>query len=871
MKLISLAQSHKPVALSNLNDETQLPDMKGVDLAQVFAQFGASAAGLSAAANSSSILSSASAGRTRRDSTSSSAGWPNVAGSAGAGDDSAAGEITVLAREKQQYQQIFEKSQPIDGAISSAAAKALFMKTKLTNEQLGNVWKLGDPHSEGRLRLPGFIVAMFYIRRIMENRNYVLPTICPASLWRSAGGEIPLRSSLAGNFSQSSLMNGSSADLALTLASPAQWDVTNEERVRYRQFFDSLDTQKAGFLSGDVPVNFFLKSNLPEMLLSKVWDLADVNHNGKLSREEFAVAMHLINLRLAGGEIPDTLPPALVPPSMRKVSITSNSMHNLSPQIRPASARSHLQYGDNLKRAPSYAPHVRGPIPISRSPAPLSPVYDDSEISGLQTQLGQMEDMSRGLQTQRTNTANQIAISGSRKQELEVKISALHSSQEAETRINQELRDKLKVEEDRVIALQAQVGEASRVLSVVSAQRSALEQEVHRVQTQQLALQQRLQQAQEDSRQLSGEVAELDQHRVSLEQSIAAMQSQISQQEEANRALSEKAEGLKTSVAELTQTSSSLSQKATSLSQVTASLSQAQARSATGTEVLSFDDIFGTDDAQANLQSNASFGETFQAITAPQDQLATAENREAHSSIAEIPATFSPVAGQQQQQRSVSPAATFASVASFGPAMVAPVAQIATSTNAFDSFGSHEADPFEEFLTAATSSKPTSPLSIRSTSNFAVGSFDDIFNNTPAQRAISIDPRSVSSTPAPSGALFGAASAIAAAGSAIASSPIMAKSTPASPFAYAASVGQSKAKSSEFAADFGSAFDLLPGSAERAIKKDMEKFDEQFPEINTLTLSGDTKPVAAPVVPTVEDTEGVADLTFESVFGSGDK
>ncbi|KAJ1896445.1 hypothetical protein LPJ66_003981 [Kickxella alabastrina] len=607
------------------------------------------------------------------------------------------------------------------------------------------------------------------------------------------------------------------------------------------------------------------------MLLSKVWDLADVNHNGKLSREEFAVAMHLINLRLAGGEIPDTLPPALVPPSMRKASITSNSMHNLSPQMRPASARSHLQYGDNLKRTPSYVPHVRGPMSISRSPAPLSPVYDDLEISGLQTQLGQMEDMSRGLQTQRTNTANQIAIAGSRKQELEVKISALHSSQEAEMHINQELRDKLKVEEDRVVALQAQVGEASRVLSVVSAQRSALEQEVHRVQAQQLALQQRLQQAQEDSRQLSGEVAELDQHRMSLEQSVAAMQSQISQQEETNRALSEKAEGLKTSVAELTQTSSSLSQKATSLSQVTASLSQAQARSATGTEVLSFDDIFGTDDAQVNSQSNASFGETFQAISAPQDQLATAENLEVHSSIAEIPATFSPVAGQQQQQRSVSPAATFASVASFGPAMVAPVAQIAASTNAFDSFGSHEADPFEEFLTAATSSKPTSPLSIRSTSNFAVGSFDDIFNNTPAQRAISVDPRSVSSTPAPSGALFGAASSIAAAGSAIASSPIMAKSTPASPFAYAASVSQSEAKSSEFAADFGSAFDLLPGSAERAIKKDMEKFDEQFPDINTLALSGDTKPVAAPAVPTVEDTEGAADLTFESVFGSGDK
>ncbi|KAJ1661209.1 hypothetical protein GGF38_003793, partial [Coemansia sp. RSA 25] len=34
MKLISLAQAHRPVALSNLKDEVQLPDMKGVDLSQ---------------------------------------------------------------------------------------------------------------------------------------------------------------------------------------------------------------------------------------------------------------------------------------------------------------------------------------------------------------------------------------------------------------------------------------------------------------------------------------------------------------------------------------------------------------------------------------------------------------------------------------------------------------------------------------------------------------------------------------------------------------------------------------------------------------------------------------------------------------------
>lgn len=46
-------------------------------------------------------------------------------------------------------------------------------------------------------------------------------------------------------------------------------------------------------------------------------DLADINNDGCLTRDGFAVAMHLIQNKLAGKEIPATLPPSLVPPSAR--------------------------------------------------------------------------------------------------------------------------------------------------------------------------------------------------------------------------------------------------------------------------------------------------------------------------------------------------------------------------------------------------------------------------------------------------------------------------------------------------------------------------------------------------------------------------
>lgn len=56
---------------------------------------------------------------------------------------------------------------------------------------------------------------------------------------------------------------------------------------------------------------------LPLCIHSEIRDLSDILQNGSLTRDEFAVAMHLINNKLAGRDLPQQLPPSLVPPSLR--------------------------------------------------------------------------------------------------------------------------------------------------------------------------------------------------------------------------------------------------------------------------------------------------------------------------------------------------------------------------------------------------------------------------------------------------------------------------------------------------------------------------------------------------------------------------
>ncbi|XP_017041136.1 EH domain-containing protein 1 [Drosophila ficusphila] len=72
-----------------------------------------------------------------------------------------------------------------------------------------------------------------------------------------------------------------------------------------------------GKISGATAKQELIKSKLPNSVLSKIWKLSDVDGDGFLDSDEFALALHLINVKLEGCELPTVLPEHLVPPSKR--------------------------------------------------------------------------------------------------------------------------------------------------------------------------------------------------------------------------------------------------------------------------------------------------------------------------------------------------------------------------------------------------------------------------------------------------------------------------------------------------------------------------------------------------------------------------
>ncbi|KAK1171415.1 EH domain-containing protein 3-like isoform X1 [Acipenser oxyrinchus oxyrinchus] len=97
-----------------------------------------------------------------------------------------------------------------------------------------------------------------------------------------------------------------------------EWVVARDKPM-YDEIFYTLSPVN-GKVTGANAKKEMVKSKLPNSVLGKIWKLADVDKDGMLDDEEFALANHLIKVKLEGHELPSDIPSHLIPPSKRKIT-----------------------------------------------------------------------------------------------------------------------------------------------------------------------------------------------------------------------------------------------------------------------------------------------------------------------------------------------------------------------------------------------------------------------------------------------------------------------------------------------------------------------------------------------------------------------
>uniref|UniRef100_A0A803Y398 Epidermal growth factor receptor pathway substrate 15 n=1 Tax=Meleagris gallopavo TaxID=9103 RepID=A0A803Y398_MELGA len=190
------------------------------------------------------------------------------------------------------------------GRVLASDAAVFLKKSGLTDLVLGKIWDLADTDSKGILNKQEFFVALRLVACAQNGLDVSLSSLnLPVPPPRFTDTSSPL------------LLSG-------TASSDIPWAVKLEDKAKYDAIFDSLNPVN-GLLSGDKVKPVLLNSKLPVDILGRVWELSDIDRDGMLDRDEFAVAMFLVYCALEKEPVPMSLPAALVPLSKRKPWVVS--------------------------------------------------------------------------------------------------------------------------------------------------------------------------------------------------------------------------------------------------------------------------------------------------------------------------------------------------------------------------------------------------------------------------------------------------------------------------------------------------------------------------------------------------------------------
>lgn len=113
------------------------------------------------------------------------------------------------------------------------------------------------------------------------------------------------------------LMGGSMAAPPPTV----DWVVSAMDKARFDAMFTVSDSDNDGLVSGGEIKDVFLQSGIHNLCLAKIWALCDTAQVGKLTSEQFALAMWMVDRKRNGFDPPDCLAPNMVPPSLRKPKV----------------------------------------------------------------------------------------------------------------------------------------------------------------------------------------------------------------------------------------------------------------------------------------------------------------------------------------------------------------------------------------------------------------------------------------------------------------------------------------------------------------------------------------------------------------------
>ncbi|XP_052843724.1 epidermal growth factor receptor substrate 15-like 1 isoform X4 [Drosophila gunungcola] len=302
------------------------------------------------------------------------------------------GDWSIGVIDRLKYEQLFESLGPYNGMLPGNKVKGVLMDSKLPMGILGTIWDLADQDKDGNLDKHEFVVAMHLVYQTLQKRT--IPSVLPPELRKPGGAGPPPKPAMppppaaamprapsGEGFGDGGFVANFPKDIAPPAAIPplpvavppmtrippvgavssqpliqtdplipigappsvtanADWVVTPAELKRFEDIFRQSDLDKDGLVSGLEVKDIFIKSGIPQRSLADIWALCDTNQSGKLTVEQFALAMWFVERKQRGVDPPHVLNANMVPPSMRA---TVSGVDMQSQEVKPTYSNPELE------------------------------------------------------------------------------------------------------------------------------------------------------------------------------------------------------------------------------------------------------------------------------------------------------------------------------------------------------------------------------------------------------------------------------------------------------------------------------------------------------------------------------------------------
>ncbi|CAA7267237.1 unnamed protein product [Cyclocybe aegerita] len=250
-----------------------------------------------------------------------------------------------------EYKRMFDRARPDNGFLKEEQLMEAFMTSNLSYENIRRIIQVIHQNQYDAFDFREFALGMYLVQALQSSLLHTVPTSIPLELYdqfneppppkpkpkpttlpqRSRSTSLQIPSSRFASTSPSS--SGQSTPSPRINGQDEYWGVPVHEQQDADRHFYKLDEAGHGFLERDIFEEFVSVYKVPTADLERIQKLADFNSDGRLARDGFNIAMHLIKRRLAGEEVPATLPASLIPPSIRTRYPSSPTSPSLSPKM----------------------------------------------------------------------------------------------------------------------------------------------------------------------------------------------------------------------------------------------------------------------------------------------------------------------------------------------------------------------------------------------------------------------------------------------------------------------------------------------------------------------------------------------------------